>query len=232
MENINLSIVLPAHNEAENLPELLRSLKSVLGQAGIRSEIIVVNDGSTDETENVLNSLKNEIASLKTVKIEKKSGFGSAIIKGLETASGSVLGYMVADGQIQPAALVEVYKKLKQDNLDFCKAFRINRQDGFMRMAMSAVYNLLFRIIFNCSLGDIGGNPKIFTRHFYETVKLGSKDFFIEAEVLIKAKRNKFSIGEVPVISLERKRGRSKVSFLTSFQYLKNTFSLFLFRKF
>ena len=232
MENIDLSIVLPAHNESENLPDLLRDLKSALFQAAIRSEIIVANDGSTDDTEKVLNSLKSEISELSVVKIEKKSGFGNAIIKGLETASGSVLGYMVADGQIQPAALVETYKKLKKDNLAFCKAFRTNRQDGFLRMTMSAVYNLLFRIMFNCSLGDIGGNPKIFTRNFYESADLRSKDFFIEAEIMLKAKRNNFSMGEVPVISLERKRGRSNISLFTSLQYLKNTFSYFLLRKF
>jgi len=232
LDDFDLSIVLPAYNESENLPDILRGLKEVLNGAGVKFEIIAVNNGSSDGTEDVLESLQKEMAELKTLKIVKNIGYGNGIIRGLEAARGSVLGFMVADGQIKPEAVVDVYRKLKKDNLDFCKGFRINRCDGLVRLAMSRTYNFLFRLMFGCSWADIGGGPKIFTRHFYEIVKLQSKDFFIEAEILIKAKRNNFSAGEVPVVSLKRERGSSTVSILDSFESLKDLFRLFFFKRF
>ncbi|MFH1671322.1 MAG: glycosyltransferase family 2 protein [Candidatus Portnoybacteria bacterium] len=232
MENLDFSIVLPAYNESENLPDVLRGLKRVLGEANIQSEIIVVDNGSRDNTEETLELLKREIDELKTFRIEKNIGFGNGIIKGLEMAKGSILGFMVSDAQIKPEDLVNVYQRLKKNNLDFCKGFRINRYSSLSRVIMSKVYNFLIRLMFGCSIKDINGSPKVFTRNFYEIVKPQSKDFFIDAEILIKAKQNKFSVTEVPVVLLERKRGRSSVSILTPFGFLRSMFYRFLFGKF
>lgn len=232
MGNLDFSIVLPAYNESENLPDLVRSLKRVLNETNIKSEIIVVDNGSNDNTAEILELLKKEINELKTLRIEKNIGYGNGVIKGLKIAQGPILGFMVADGQITPEGLVSVYRALKKDNLDFCKGLRMTRWDGLARAIISKTYNFLIRLMFNCSIKDVNGGPKIFTRNFYETVKPQSKDFFIDAEILIKAKQNNFSFTEVPVVSLARKRGKSAVSVLTLLEFLRSLFYRFLFGKF
>jgi glycosyltransferase involved in cell wall biosynthesis len=231
MENLDFSIVLPAYNESENLPDVARGIKSALNKAEIRFEIIVVDNGSIDNTGKVLKLLKKEIIELRTLRIEKNIGFGNGIIKGLEIARGSVLGYMVADGQVSPKDLAKVYLKLKLDEIDFCKGFRVDRWEGLGREILSKIYNFLFRLLFSCSFKDINATPKIFTRNFYETIKPQSKDAFIDPEILIKAKENNFSVGEEPVAYLDRQKGKSSVSILISFEFLKNMFSYFLNKK-
>lgn len=227
----DFSIVMPAYNEAENLPVVLGGLKLVLDNSGIASEIIVVDNGSSDGTKNVLEQLKKEIPYLRTVRIENNIGIGNGIINGLEAAQGSVLGFMVADGQVEPKTLVEAYRKLKEENLDLCKGYRINRCDGPKRIIMSRVYNILFSVLFGYRLKDAGGGPKIFTRNFYETIKPETNNYFIDNEILIKAMRNHFKMGEIPVVSLKRKGGKSTVSIFTSFAFFKDMFNWFLFKK-
>jgi len=232
MENLDLSIVLPAYNESENLPDVLRGLKKALNEANIESEIIVVDNGSSDSTEEVLKSFKKEINELKTLRIEKNIGFGNGVLKGLETARGPILGYMVADGQVKSEVPVIVYQKLKQDNLEICRAIRISRDDGFIRYAVSKVYNFLFRLVFHSPFKDVNSGPKIFTRKFYETIKPSSKDDFLDSEILLKAKDNNFLVGEVGIASQARHKGRSSVSiYLFPLKFLRNMICWFLFKK-
>lgn len=224
------SIILPAHNEAENLSEVLIDLKETVSGAGIPSEIIVVNDGSTDNTKEVLQSLKKEISQLKIIDIENNGGYGNAIIQGMNAARGDILAFMDSDGQARSADLMRLYGELIDKDIDLCKGVRMRRSEGIIRRLISKAYNLLFRIMFHVNSGDIDGGPVVFTKRFYETVNLASKDFFIDAEILIKARRNNFSMSEIPVIPLERKKGKSTVNFSNSLSCIKNMFYWFLFQ--
>lgn len=232
MENLDFSIVLPAYNESENLPDVLRGLKKALNEANIESEIIVVDNGSSDNTVEVLGLLKKEIKELKTLRIEENIGYGNGIIKGLEIARGPILGYMVADGQVKPEDLVRVYQKLKNDSLDFCKATRISRCDGLVRKVLSKIYNSLFQLMFRCLCKDVNATPKIFTRNCYQTIKPQSKAVFIDPEILLRSQANNFSMGEVEVVSLARRKGKSAVSILFPLKFLGNMIYWFFFRKF
>lgn len=219
-----LSIVLPAYNESENLPNVLRGLKSTLNQVQLLAEIIVVDNGSTDHTPEILSNLKKDIAELKTLKIEKNIGCGNGIIKGLELAQGDILCFMDADGQVRPEDLIAAYHKLRSDNLDLCKGTRVKRFFTLQREIVSNLYNFLFRLLFSSKFGDINGSPKIFTRRFYEAANFVSKDWFLDAEIMIKARQGRYAVGEVPIVYLERKKGDSKVSILTMIEFLKNMF--------
>lgn len=228
---MDFSIILPAYNEAENLAPLLRDLKKELDEFGIRYEIIVADDGSTDNTQEVLSVLKKEIQELKSLRIWPNIGFSGAVIRGLAVSRGEILGFMDADGQIEVKYLIQTYLKLKEENLDICKGKRIKRKDGFSRRLLSKIYNLLFKIMFGGNLDDIGGKPKVFTRSFYEDVKLESKGWFIDNEIMIKSIKRKYRIGEIPLIFLPRKKGKSKVRFSTTYEYLKNMLYWRFFKK-
>jgi len=230
MENLDLSIVLPAHNEGKNLPGVLQGLKKVLNEANIKSEIIIVDNGSDDNTPDILESLKGEIGELKTLRIEEV-GAGIGTIRGLEVAQAPILGFMDADGQVRPEDVVKVFLKLKNDNLDLGKGTRVGRFFSLERKILSKVYNFLFQLMFRSPFKDINGSPKFFTRRFYEAIKPVSKDWFLDAEIMLKAQRGKYAVGEVPIVYLERKGGGSNVSILTIFEFLKNMFYWFLFKR-
>jgi len=219
-----LSIVLPAYNEGKNLPDVLKNLRFALNQAQILTEIIVVDNGSIDDTPKVLENLKEEIEELRTLRIEKNIGCGNGIIKGLGVAKGDILCFMDADGQVRSEDLISVYRKLISDNLDLCKGTRIKRFFNLQREIVSKIYNLLFRLLFGSRFQDINGSPKVFTRRFYKAANFTSKDWFLDAEMMISANYGKYAVGEVPIVYLERKMGGSKVSLITIFEFLKNMF--------
>lgn len=229
---MEFSIVIPSHNEAENLPSILEDIRKELDKTNIQYEIIVVDDNSSDDTEITLKSLKNEIPALKILKTEQHIGYGNAILKGLSNAPGKILGIIDADGQIKAKCLIEAYKKLKKENLDFCKGVRTTRYDGWSRKLISRGYNLLFKIMFGGDLEDINAKPKIFTCELYKDIKPLSKDWFIDAEILLKAQKKRYKIGEIPVIYYKRRKGLSKIRAFAIFESLKNLIYWRFFAKF
>jgi glycosyltransferase involved in cell wall biosynthesis len=229
---MNFSIVLPAYNEAENLPSVLKDLKEVLDGLKISYEIIVVDNGSTDNTQEVLGQVQKEIPQLRIIKLRQNQGFGNGIIQGLIAAQGDVLGFMDADGQIEAKYLSQAYSKLQKENFGLCLGKRIKREDGLSRLFLSKIYNILFKIMFGGNFGDLGAKPKLFTRKFYEFAKPVSKDWFLDTEILIKAIKGKYSAGEIPIISKSRKKGVSKVKISTAFEFLRNMFYWRFFAKY
>ncbi len=216
-----LSIVVPCHNEAENLPVLIPQLVAALSALPDAHEIIAVDNASTDDTQNALRTLCERFPRVRMV-YEPEKGFGSAILRGLRESSGEVVGYIHADNQMSPDAILRIYHTLKQDTLDLCKATRINRHDGMTRFIITKVYNLLFRLMFAVTLRDINGSPKLFTRKFFERAKIESRDWFIDPEIIIKAKRMGAKIGEVEISTFPRKAGVSQVRMTTVLEFIKH----------
>jgi len=225
------SLVLPALNEAENLPSLLRNLKKEFDGLNIQYEIIVVDNGSTDNTWEVLQSLKKEIPQLSTVKVITNVGFGNGVLKGLTAARGEVLGFMDADSQFQAKDLANIYLKLEKEELDLCRGVRIERYDGLGRKLTSRVFHLIFKTMFGADLKDVNGKPKVFRRKVYESIQPTSKDWFLDAEIMLKAWKMKYNIGEIALVAYRRRKGKSKVRFAIIFEFLKNLIKWRFFTK-
>jgi len=229
---MDFSIILPSYNEAANLSSLLKNLKESLDKLAIRYEIIVVDNGSSDNTQAVLTSLKKEIPELKNARVWPNIGYGNGVIRGLGVAQGEILGFMDADGQIEPKYLIAAFLKLKKGGLDLCKGIRTIRHDGLFRLLASRAYNLLFKIMFGGTLGDVNTKPKVFTKDLYQKINLSSKDWFLDSEIILKTIKRGYKIGEVPMVFLPRNRGVSKVRVSTIFEFLKNIFYWRFFAKF
>lgn len=218
---MNLSVVVPAHNESVNLKLLAPQIDTTLSTLNEEYEIIVVDNASTDDTQETLAILKRRFPSVKSI-FEPKKGFGNAILAGLAHARGEVIGYIHADNQMEAMDIVRIYRKLKQENLDLCKATRMDRHDGLMRWVISKVYNLLFRLLFHVRLRDINGSPKLFTRQFFQAADISSRDWFIDPEIIIKARRRSARMGEVEIHTKSREHGSSQVRGSTVLEFLKN----------
>ncbi len=220
---MELSIVIPAYNEAENLRTLVPRVDRILSGVGVPYEILVVNNASTDHTEQVLNELAPSYPRLRPI-LETRKGFGNALHAGFDNAVGRVMGYLHADNQMDPMDVVRIYERLRNDGLDVCKATRLDRHDGAYRWVISKGYNTLFRTMFGVKLRDINGSPKLFTRDFFTRANINSRDWFIDPEIVIKASRLNVPMGEVEIRTAAREHGSSQVRVATIFEFLKNMY--------
>lgn len=217
-----LSIVFPLYNEAENIYPVVMPIAQVLKSHNIDYELVLVDNGSFDGTGQILENLSRLDDRFKKVIVKHNQGYGWGVICGLKAATGRFVGFMCGDGQIYPKAVIDVFNKLKHENLDIAKVKRVVRKDGLKRRAISEIYNLLFFLFFNVGTMDVNGTPKIFKGELLDKFAPSSKDWFIDAEIMIKAKELGLKIGEVPVVFLARQKGKSNVGLSAILQFLKN----------
>jgi len=222
MSSIDLSIVLPAYNEGTSIKEVVTRFVTVLRQKGVCFEVVVVDNGSTDATASIVAGLQQRMPEVCVVTIPLNEGYGNGIIHGLKSSKGAVLGWCDADGQVDPEDVVGVYEHMRDTKAVFAKGCRKGRFDGMFRRIESAVFNGSFRLFFDVSVHDVNGKPKFMERALYERLELSSKDWFIDAECVIKARAAGINIHDVVIRSIIRRAGRSKVRISSALEFCKN----------
>ena len=228
---VELSLSIPCYNEEGTVRDVAKRLTSEFDKEKIDYELILVDNGSRDKTQEKIKQLSKENPCIKLAVVKVNIGYGFGITTGLKQSKGEYIGYAWADDQVPVGKVTEVFKKLKKEKLDLCKARRITRHDGPYRKFQSGVYNLLFRTLFSVKAKDINGCPKIMTRETFKLVSPKSKDWFIDAEIMIKASRARKRIGDVSAIFNKREKGASNVNLATSFEFLRNMFQYRFFKK-
>ena len=200
-----ISIILPVYNEAENLAVLLPALSQTLDALGLNYEIVVVDDGSTDETPSALREMNN--LQLRVVRLRRNSGQTAALMAGIRFARGEVLISMDGDLQNDPADIAPLLAKLNE-GFDVVSGWRMNRQDARVRRnLLSRVANKLISIVSGVHLHDYGCSLKAYRRSALEGVHLyGEMHRFIP----IYAYWNGARVTELPVKHRPRYRGVSK----------------------
>ena len=139
---------------------------------------------------------------------------------GLNKAEGGDIGFTCSDGQVSPADTLKILKKLKTENLDLCKARRVVRYDGFVRYVLSKLYNTLILLLFLIRIKDINGYPLIMKQNVYKNLNIKSRNWMINLEILSKALKNKYGLGDVPVAFRARTKGKSHVKIRTPIDFL------------
>ena len=217
-----LSLIIPMFNEEENAEKVALEIKSELEKEAIPYELILVNNGSTDRTGIILTQLAQKHSAVKVITVPQNQGYGWGILNGLRWANGDYLGFMGGDGQINPEDVTKIFRSMLQGPYHLCKVHRYQREDGLVRKIVSNIFNKLFVYTFKVNIGDINGSPKIMSRECYENLNLCSKDWFLDAEVMIKAHHQSMTIGEVPVVFRRRSGGRSSVRLGTVWEFIRN----------
>lgn len=205
-----LSLVIPFYNEEDNVRTVVASLRKAFGKT-VDYELILVDNGSTDRSGAILARLAAKDRRLRIVAIDVNQGYGWGVLQGLKRAKGNVLGYMDGDGQIPGAEALRAYRMLRDKDLDICKITRVVRIETWARRVTTLFYNALFRLIFRVPYRDINGHPKLMKRETYRRLGLSSRDWFIDAEIILKGRSLVARFGEVPVVSYPREGGRSWV---------------------
>ncbi len=214
-----LSLAIPLYNEADNVEQVVTDLVHALEKANIDYELVLVNNGSTDATGDIIERLARENPRLVPVHIPVNRGYGWGIITGLRHCRGRYLGYAWGDNQVRAEDVVRIFLRLRQGDVDMVKSLRVERHDGWQRLVITRIYNAVFPFFFPVRSADVNGCPKIFAREAYEVLRPKSRNWFIDAEIMIKAHRLGLRVAEVPVVFYPRTSGKSKVRWKTVLEF-------------
>lgn len=212
-EQPDLSLVIVAYNEEACIENTVTDLVRELTQAKVSFELVVVDNGSTDRTGQVIRNMAKCDRRLRPVRVERNRGYGFGVLYGLRVASGKWLGYMGADGQIAPSDVIRTFKLVKDGECDLAKVIRVKRGDGAFRAFLSATYNRFLHLVFpSVGTRDVNGVPKFFSAELFKKLDLRSKGWFIDTELMVQAmQRFRPRVSEVPVVFKPRAAGKSYV---------------------
>jgi len=201
MDSPDISVVVLAYQSASTIEGFVDSLVTSLEGEKIDWEIILVGnyfEGTGDQTAEVVQRISDGNPRIKAVVKVKEGMMGWDMQSGLRAATGTKLAVIDGDGQMPCADVIRVYNLMVEKGYDLVKTVRIKRSDGFYRIFISKVYNLLFKIMFpGINARDMNSKPKIITRELYQSMNLESNGWFVDAEIMIRARRLKMEIGEI-----------------------------------
>lgn len=203
---IAVSVVMPAYNEAPNLGVVVPRTLEVLATLPGSHEVIVVDDGSTDGTEDLLAELRRHHADVHYVRLRRNYGKSTALQAGFDRASGERIVLMDADGQDRPEEIPRLLAAL-DDGLDLATGRRVRREDRFVKRHTSRVYNLVTASVTGVRGEDFNSGLKAMRRAVVTPLVLYGE---LHRYIPVLAQWAGFRVGEVPVEHAPRLHGRSK----------------------
>jgi glycosyltransferase involved in cell wall biosynthesis len=225
--NPDLSVVVLCYRSGGEARSYAARIGQVLRDAGIDNyQLVLVGNyvaGSGDTTPDVVRELAAGDPRIVCSAVAKQGMMGWDMRSGLALATGEHLAVIDGDGQVLVEDLVRVYRLLREQKLDLAKTYRTRRGDGLKRKLFSLVFNGFFHVLFpGLPVRDVNAKPKILTRSAYERLSLQSDDWFIDAEILIQARRLGFRIGEMETEFLGLTGRRSFISMAAVLEFLRN----------
>jgi glycosyltransferase involved in cell wall biosynthesis len=205
-----LSVVLPAYNEAANIERVVARALEVLPALADDFELLVVDDGSRDGTaERALTVAHEHPGRVRVLRHEANQGYGAAIRSGFRHARGALVFYTDADNQFDLAELEWFLPMI--DHHDMVIGFRVYRYDTVLRSIVSWCYNRLVGVLFRVRVRDVDCAYKLLRREVLEKITIESDDFFVDTELVAKARRWNFRIAEKGVRHYPRMAGETTV---------------------
>ena len=203
-----LSIVIPLLNEAESLPELHSWIYDVVTKNNLSYELILIDDGSTDTSWNIIEELALKDKNIKALKFQKNYGKSAAFQKGFELATGQVVITMDADLQDSPEEIPELYRMIVEDNFDLVSGWKKYRHDPLSKTLPTKLYNWAARRITGIHLHDFNCGLKAYKLSVVKSIELyGDMHRYVPALAKYAGFQN---IGEKIVQHQARKYGVTK----------------------
>ena len=205
----NISVVIPINNEEESLPSLYGELYTVLKKLNANYEIIFINDGSTDKSQEVLNNLKKQDSNIKIIKFRANFGKSAALSAGFEKATKATIIMLDADLQDDPKEIPKLLNKLNE-GYDLVSGWRANRSDTGIKKISSILFNNGTRLISGIQLHDFNCGLKVLSKDVADELYLHGE---LHRYIPVLAAKKKFRVAEVAVNHRFRKFGKSKYGF-------------------
>ncbi|HUZ87260.1 MAG TPA: glycosyltransferase family 2 protein [Candidatus Baltobacterales bacterium] len=202
-----LSLVMPAHNESENLRWLLPHVNEVLPRIASRFNVVIVDDGSTDGTGELARSLAAELGmELRVIRHDNMQGYGSAVGDGLRATDLEYSAFTDADGQLDVADLELLAPHLKE--ADLVAGWRLTREDPAFRSVISGVFNRLVLMTFRIPVRDVNCALKVVRTDMLRRFTLHSRSALINAELYWKVRSHGGKFVQVGIPHHPRRMGR------------------------
>jgi glycosyltransferase involved in cell wall biosynthesis len=223
-----LSIVVLCYRAENQLVSFVNNLKDLLKDNDIFNHQIVLvanyEQLENDTTPQIAVEISKRNSFIDVINKRKEGGMGWDMKTGLEMANGKYVAIIDGDGQIPIQNLITQYNIIKNSDFDIITTFRTMRYDGWWRTLISKVFNQLFNHLFKMGypVKDINAKPKMIKSSALHQMKLKSDDWFIDAEIILEAKRLKLKIDQIPTVFYKNQYRRSFVNFFTCVEFIFN----------
>jgi glycosyltransferase involved in cell wall biosynthesis len=204
-----LSIFFPAYNDSGTIASLVITALRTARKLTPDHEIIVVNDGSQDNTAEILDELARNYPEVRIVHHEKNRGYGGALRTGFATATRELVFYTDGDAQYDPAEMEALWRRF-DDSVDLVNGYKISRSDPLHRIVIGRIYHHTVKLLFGLTVRDVDCDFRMMRRSIFQKVHLEKNSGVICLEMMKKITDAGFRIAEVPVHHYHRAYGKSQ----------------------
>lgn len=229
MSRPDVSAIVLCYRAGDDIKLVIGPLYEQLRASGHSHELVLVANywpDQADPTPDIVKAFADGREGVVVVSEPKQGGMGWDLRSGLAAASGEIMIALDGDSQNPTEDVLKMYHLMQESGTQVMKGLRIARYDGLYRRFVSTGYNFLFRALFGTTgLWDINGKPKGISRPAYEAMNLRSDDWFVDAEIILEARRLALTVGEMPVVF---RRNDSRPSFVRPaavVEFLRNMFA-------
>lgn len=227
---MDISVVVPLFNEDESLPELTAWIAKVMNEHNFSYEIVLVDDGSTDKSWEVIESLRLENDAIKGIKFRRNYGKSAALNVGFEATQGDVVITMDADLQDSPDEIPELYRRIKEEKLDLISGWKKKRYDPITKTIPTKLFNAATRKMSGIELNDFNCGLKAYRSDVVKTIEVYGE---MHRYIPVIAKWAGFTkIAEQVVEHRARKYGTTKFGFSRFINGFLDLLSIFFVGKF
>jgi glycosyltransferase involved in cell wall biosynthesis len=205
---MDLSVVIPLYNEEESLPELCAWIERVMKNNNFSWEIVLIDDGSTDNSWQIIEKLNSENGHIRGIRFRRNHGKSAALFCGFEASRGEVVITMDADLQDSPDEIPALFSMIRNDNFDMVSGWKKKRHDPLMKTLPSRLFNMTARMASGIRLHDFNCGLKAYRSDVVKSIEVYGE---MHRYIPILAKHAGFSrIGEKVVVHQARKYGQTK----------------------
>lgn len=206
----SLSIFFPAYNDSKSIPRLINTANLVAKDITNDYEILVINDGSKDDTKNILEKLQKRYKKLKVIHHSKNLGYGAALYSGFKYSNKEWIFYTDGDGQYDPKELLLLLKNRNSD-IDVVNGYKLRRSDNFVRKILGHLYNFFLHLFYPIPISDIDCDFRLIRRSKIKNIKLNSSGGSVCLELILRLQENGSRFAEVGVHHYKREHGHSEI---------------------
>ena len=232
MPRPSISVFFPCYNDEKTIGQLIQNAHEILKKLNLQHEIIVIDDGSTDNSRSLLKKLKKELPVLKIIFHRQNKGYGGALRSGFKKAKYDLIFYTDGDGQYDVKEMELLFPLMTKD-IDVVNGIKMERNDPWYRLVIGKGYNFFVRNLFNLKIFDTDCDFRLIRRSVLKGIKLNCDSGAICVELVKKLQDQGTRFREVSVHHYDRLHGQSqffkpKRIFQTGVELIKLWVSLYI----
>ena len=208
-KNIPLSIFFPVYNDWGTIASMVAESIFTAEKVTDDFEIILVDDGSEEKTQDILNFLEKQFSQVRVIHHEKNKGYGGALKTGFQEAKKDWVFYTDGDAQYDVRELLKLVEGMR-DDVDVVNGYKIKRNDPFYRVLTGKTYQYVSKFLFSLPITDVDCDFRLMRKKIFDDITLHSNSGTICVEMIHKIARKGYKFAEVPVSHFFRASGKSE----------------------